>query len=389
MHSPKTPPSQVGMSLVELMVGITVALIASLVIINAFSSSEANKRNTLGASDAQQTSAILGTYLSRFLQESGSALIRSEGITGCRLNIKANGTQLFPATDSLAAPFSSVPTNLRAAPVIAIDGTTATTPGSDTLIAMVGRPTASSDDYLAQYQTVLNLAPTPSLGFNAKDYLLVLPVPSEGATSVSDCKIVRVSDSFSQGALSATVNAAYGAQTVGVAATGVALNSNYGTPDSLVDLVVRNLGNSPDVIALARDSKMSLRSLNLLDPTLTSVVVAENIYAIKVLYGVDDAGNDNVVDEWVAPSGTWAASSLLDGSQAGAAKLQQVIALRVGIVIRGSEVASADARTSQVSLFSDLGTAKKLTYSFSGSDARYQYQAYDLTIPLRNPRSLE
>lgn len=392
IRTPRT--AQQGISLIEVMVGITVALLASLVVINAFSGSEAYKRNTTGASDAQQTAGLLSAYLSRAFQESGSALVRGEGTIGCALQLTVGTEVKWPRAAAFGAPFDHVPTTLRVAPAIAIASTNADgTADSDTMVLMTGRPTASPQDYPAVFNTKLTLSPTPAILFNPSDYLLAfsdptLPAGVSAVTDVGDCELLRVASDFAPNALG-TKSEAWGGKPVGAGKQVVEFDSNYGEPAVVTagnNFLIRNLGAAPSFVALARGDNATLEQINLLDGSVQTV--AENVYAIKVMYGVDEDG-DGVVpsDGWVAPSGKWAADALLDGTRANAANARKIVAMRIAIVVRSSQQVTADAATPTVTLFPDLGT-NKITYTFSGAEARYQYQVYDMTVALQNPRGL-
>ncbi|MFA9441141.1 PilW family protein [Uliginosibacterium sp. sgz301328] len=391
----RTRSTQRGISLVEVMVGITVALLASLVVINAFSGSEAYKRNTTGASDAQQTAGMLGAYLSQAFQESGSALVRGEGIVGCALQLTVGVDAKWPRTAPFDAPFDHVPATLRVAPAIAIASTNAEgSADSDTLVLMTGKPTASPQDYPAVFNTKLTLSPTPAILFNASDYLLAfsdptLPSGTSAVTDVADCQMLRVASNFAPSTLG-TFSDAWGGKPIGAGKQVVELNADYGTPDAVStgsNFLIRNLGAAPSFVALTRGDNASLQQVNLLDGNVQTV--AENVYAIKVMYGID-SDSDGVIasGDWVAPTGTWAAGTLLDGTRAQAANVNKIRAVRIGIVVRSSQMVTQDAATATVTLFPDLGDSKKITYSFSGAEARYQYQVYDMTVALQNPRGL-
>lgn len=66
------PKAQRGISLVEVMVGMAVGLLASLVIFKSFSSSEMFRRNVSGAADTIQSAAVVGARLNLMLEEGGA-----------------------------------------------------------------------------------------------------------------------------------------------------------------------------------------------------------------------------------------------------------------------------------------------------------------------------
>ena len=67
-------PRQRGFSIVEVMVGVVIALIAVLVIYQVFATSEQLKRNTTGAAEAQQTGLISTFMLSIEIGNAGNAI---------------------------------------------------------------------------------------------------------------------------------------------------------------------------------------------------------------------------------------------------------------------------------------------------------------------------
>ena len=73
------PKAQRGISLVEVMVGMAIGLLASLVIFKAFTSSETFRRNVGGAADTVQTAAVVGARLNLMLEEGGAGLVRPLG----------------------------------------------------------------------------------------------------------------------------------------------------------------------------------------------------------------------------------------------------------------------------------------------------------------------
>ncbi len=64
-----------GLSLVELMVGIVVAMAAVLVVTQMFKLSEGQRRTTTGGDDAQMTGAIAISLLQRELRQAGQGLM--------------------------------------------------------------------------------------------------------------------------------------------------------------------------------------------------------------------------------------------------------------------------------------------------------------------------
>ena len=74
------PGAQGGISLVEVMVGMAVGLLASLVIFKSFSSSESFRRNVSGAADSIQNAAVVGARLNLMIEEGGAGLVQGRNV---------------------------------------------------------------------------------------------------------------------------------------------------------------------------------------------------------------------------------------------------------------------------------------------------------------------
>ena len=98
---------QRGVSLVEIMVGVVIAMLAVLVIYQVFSTSETFKRNITAAGDAQQNGLMSSFLLAVELASAGNAMMTAgSDLAQC------------PDTTTMAAPTPS----LRPIPVLITDG---------------------------------------------------------------------------------------------------------------------------------------------------------------------------------------------------------------------------------------------------------------------------
>ena len=121
-------------------------------------------------------------------------------------------------------------------------------------------------------------------------------------------------------------------------------------------------------------------------------VVGENIFLIKARYGLDNGVggdiNDNAVDEWVSPSESgWTLADLMDGKLATQQRIGYVKAIRIAMVVRSSQPIASDAPMTSIKLFQDLASARQFSRTLTSDEQRYQYQAYEWVIPLRNMRT--
>lgn len=107
----------------------------------------------------------------------------------------------------------------------------------------------------------------------------------------------------------------------------------------------------------------------------TSAVLMRNVMALRVEYGAADAGQTTIAG-WQEPTLTWAALS--------STNIERVRALRIGIVTRSAQVEKRDnagncvASESTPTLFGD-------TVTVPGTDwACYRYRVATVVVPLRN-----
>jgi|GEM_PF-951491 len=400
--------SQRGVSLVEVMVGLVIGLVASLVIVRSFSASETFRRNIGGVADTVQTAAISGARLGMLFEEGGASFVRGRNVWGCKLVAKRNKATLLPAGSAFAAPFAAFPTTVRVLPVGILDGGDA---ASDIVMVMSGSSAAGNRDM------PLNGTPPPTdkltflnpngiaianAGTAVDDLFLI--VPQEVAAGPGDCQIVQAASDYSGGApktdasLGLSVMPAM-AEVVGPASyTDVRLNV-----DSASFGPIESTAGSPSAFHLGREaaSTFSLVSVNangeLVELDLLqrrgAQSFGENVVLFKARYGVDNGvggtANDNAIDEWIAPSEAgWTLASLMDGTSARAQRIDQIKAIRIGLVVRSPQVVATGARLTQIELFGDLSGSRKITRDLTKDEQRYAYQVFDWVIPLRNMKSV-
>lgn len=397
---------QAGVSLVEVMVGLAVGLIASLVVMKSFTASDAFRRNLGGATDVIQTAAIVGSRLEVLLEEAGASFVQGRNVWGCRLTVNRANTAVLPAGGAFPAPFAAFPQTVRVLPVGIQDGGT----GSDVIAVMAGGSPSGNRDmaYTSDARgTFMSFSNTNGFGLktagqNVDDLFLSVPMEVD---QPGDCQIVQAATNFSNGAL--VNDASLGLKVVPAAAavvapasyTVVTLNAATASYGLLV-----STANSPSAFHLGREANSVFSLLGVNDngefveydllKRRALQAFGENVVLLKALYGLDNGANgglanDNIIDDWVAPSAAgWDVSSLMDGKAVTQQKIDQIKAIRVGVILRSSRAGSSDAKTSQLLLFKDLGSTKTVTLNLSGNDQLYVYQVFDWVIPLRNMKSI-
>lgn len=401
---PGLPPrrGQAGVSLIEVVVGMAIGVIASLVIMRSFSGSETFRRNVSGAADTVQTASLIGARLGMLFEEAGASLVQGRNIWGCKLLASRGKTVLLPAP-SYPDPFGAFTKNVRVMPVGVLDG------GDNSDIALVISGSSASSNRDVPFDSdgkSLNVTNPNGIGIANTGVAvddLFLAVPQDVAAGPGDCQIVQAASDFSGG--KAVADASYGLKVMpaegAVAApasyTNIKLNigaASYGALTSTVD--------SPSAFHLGREAgpTLSLISVNeggeLVEYDLLQrsgmMPFGENVVLFKVRYGVDNGvggpANDNVVDEWISPGEAgWTLADLMDGRTATEQKIDQIKAVRIGVVVRSPQLVINDAKLTEVVLFGDLTDARKVTRKLEADEQRYGYQVYDWVIPLRNMKS--
>lgn len=380
-------PASRGFTIIELMVGLVVGLAIAVAAASLLKVTGSTQRSTHAMADASQAGAYVLQLLDRWVRSAGTGFSPAASYAyGCRLLASKSGTQILPRPSALPAPFAGVDTGsaglFRLAPVVIGNGqTTPNVSGasSDVLIVMggaAGQAEAPMPFTALSQSSVLQVAST--VGLSANDLLLVAdqqPAPS----GTSDCLVEQVSSSFSPGSLS-TVDLAgsYYAGTIGsVALTSV---SSLGAVMGLGNVAA---GNPPNFLIFGVGDHNTLYSYDLLQTSSTPLQpLADGVFELHALYAVDSDA-DGVADSWVAPTGGYALSAMLDGSAAAAAKLRSVKAIRIGLILRGTRADATDTPAA-LALFGDLGASLTYTRSLSSAERKYRYRTMEITVPLRN-----
>ncbi len=367
-------PAARGFSIIDLMLGLTIGLLASVVIAQVFIQSDAHRRVTGGVADAHQSGTIASWRMMRELRMAGAGLQHGPTLWGCGLEAWRNGAPLLPAA-GWPAPFDVFPTALTLAPIVVVDGGGV---APDAILVMAGHGGSGPAPIPASVVDDARIDVATSVGLSGGDLLLMADM-----ASVAPCRIGQVAAGF------APVPGMLAPRVVPTGSPGSGYNAPGGfstlAPDR--DYSVIDLGLAPSISMYgvtggALVQYDVLRTSGLAVPT----VQADNVENLQVLYGVDDGtggtANDNVVDRWVVPgSAGFDAASLL----AGGAGVLQIKAVRVAMVIRAAEGALVQG-AAEVVVFPDLATPLQVRVPVAAGERRFARQVVDLVIPLRNQR---
>lgn len=331
-----SPFHQAGFTLVEIMVGLAIGMLATMVIMQVISVFETQKRVTTGTADAQTNGGIALYNIGRELQIAGYPLmpVTDSPLECTTLTFGATGiADISPVTiaDGVAA------SGVSASDTITLRYGNSLMGGVPTRITAMGAPTAND-------ATIDN-----NFGCQAGDNTLVI----NGAT----CAI-------------SSASAVAGTTTVTLAdTTAAAVGANLAC-----------LGTWNEITYAVNNGNLERNGV----PSVTGIV------NLQAQYGVSAAANSNQVTQWVnASGGTWAAPAVADRNR--------IKAVRIAVVARNAKMESTavTAACSSTTAAAPTGLcawagsvaspAPAIDLSAGDSDwLRYRYRVFETIIPLRN-----
>lgn len=311
-----------GFTLVEIMVGLAIGMLATLIILQVISVFEAQKRVTTGAADAQTNGSIALFNITRELNLAGYPLmpIADSPLECTTVTFGTTGiTSITPVTLTDGASGVSDTITLRY-------GNSAMG-GIPTTIEAVGAPNPND-------ATVGN-----NLGCATGDIALISNGTTCALTAVT--AISPASTVPATIALTETTNATSGAN---LACLGVW---------NEIDFAVNN---------------------NNLERENTPVVAG--IVSIQAQYGLSATANSNQVTQWVEPSAI-NISSIADRNR--------VKAIRIAVVARNSKMEAGNVTTA-ISAWTGSASSPAPTIDLSADAnwQRYRYRVFETIVPLRN-----
>jgi len=376
-------PKDSGFSLVELMVSMVIGLILTLAITSVMTSGESNKRSTTTLNDANQTATHISFMLDRSLRSAGSGFVQSwsaaagGGALGCLVNASRDGSAILPRPSAVAAPFASVPLNLRLAPVVIqreTDSDVLTVMSGSAGFAEVGRRV------LPASVTTNSVRLVNTLGWREDDLVLF----SEDGTG---CILEQVRALIAGADQELPLGGPY------FNATGTTVNlSSFGSGNTFaIALGSINTGvaarhNPPQFQLFGVDTATRrLVSYDLLLSALDEVPapIADGVVEMRALYGIDTNG-DGIRDLWQAPTGAFSSASLLDGTPAAQASLRQIVAVRVAVVLQTSLIEKDLVAPETLTLFRDMDESFHVQRTLSVDEQHIRHRTIEFTVPLRN-----
>lgn len=341
--------SQTGFSLIEIMIGIVIGLIAVLVIYQVFAAAEGIKRNTTSVGDAQQNGLFSSFMLGIELANSGNALASA-----------AQDLGTCPTGASSALTW-------RPIPVLINDGGAPGTPDSFVVTYSTSNAVIAPAPFIASAAANATYSVQSPTGFKAGD--LVVAISGGGACGASRVTGVSAPD----------VNGV-----VTVSHTDPGIVANFTSSSSLF-----NMGPAANAQKVFYDINVDvLRSTALLNGDGAPVGVpipnplAANVVNMKLQYGIVPAGGGPL--QWKsADTFPWRPVDLLSGlpSNVLVPQLKTLKAVRIGMIFRGEQW-DRDAPDKTITMFD--GTFTQTFARFGTPAGNYRYRTYETVIPVRN-----
>jgi type IV pilus assembly protein PilW len=349
LNNQYAPYKHKGFSLIELMIGMVIGLLATLAISQSMSVFEGQKRGTTGTADAQTSGGIALYNISRELKLAGYPLMPSGQPGVIDSPLECTSINYHSSGVSSITPVS-ITNGVAAAGVNASDSITIRYGNS----ASGGSPT-TLDSRVGNVATVRN-----NLGCQANDIVLMNNGP--------DCVLTRAT-----------------------AVAGTVAPFTVTTVDTVGDL-------GSDFSCLGRWDEVTYRVNNgnlerSVDNVNFTPVVAD-IINLQAQYGISNSPDSNTITQWVEPTGaTWAAPTV--------ANRNLIKAVRLAIVARNPQIdtntvtASCNAANftglcawQDVPIGGAISVASPApAINLSTADAnwgRYHYRVFETIIPMRN-----
>lgn len=357
MHLNKIKCYQTGVSLIELMVGLVIGLLATLVIMQVFSVFEGQKRTTSGSADAQTNGSIAMMNIQRSVQMAGYGLsmpmadtenssLKCTPFANFQLD-PADPTStinLFPieiqdgggnANDTIVARYS---TSAKGAVPVEITQVTGNTLNVKNVIGCGAEMTTAA--YNALYP-----AERPNI-------VLI----TRGTT----CGMAFINQQPIQGAI--------GTDSTIVISAAPDVFTAAGTPIKAEDKLTC-MGNwASHTFSVDSNANELLRNQQ---------AIISGVVGLQAQYGVSASATDNNVNNWVDATGIWANPSV--------ANRNRIKAIRFSVVLRNGLRERDIVTTAAPQAWVNSGTATTaINVSALPDWQNYRYRVFSTTVPLRN-----
>lgn len=359
---------QKGFSLVEILVGLVIGLLAMLAIFQTLALFESQRRTTSAGADMQQNGLSALYTLEQDIRLGGYGLI-DNGSMPC-FNVNAYG--------SPQSVFQSIPIQIK-------DGGT----GSDTLVtARLDSDTGgvAAGGGRAQLAAAVSAIPASitvdtNEGVHNGDYIML-------SETGLDCSLLEVTG------LSGTTTVNVQAVANAAASSGSPTFPNYNGNSASPYGIVVDIGQSAPFVT-STYSVSSDGNLVQSDNGGTTQPVVANIVNVQAQYGVAPAGSQSI-NCWTDATGSKCAPSSGDWANPTSADFERVKAIRIAVVARSelkekpssgtacNATQTAPAAWPSAGLPAGSSNPPTITLSSDTNWQCYRYRVYSTIVPLRN-----
>lgn len=338
-----------GFSLIEILVGMTLGLLTVLIIMQAFSVFENQKRTTTAASDAQENGLMAVVQLEQDIRNAGAGLADSAAFNCSTI------FSYYASGSSTTIPAPGMPSSAMAPVTITDGGAT----GSDTVTMMrgtefLGSIPATITDSMPQPSSELNVSRTT--GFTDGNLILV----SQGG----NCTVMQVSQ-VQGSALKIQHNPASSGPSYNPAASFYNTAPGDTWPSFTTGAKILNFG-SLIVNTYSVDANYNLQ---MADKSAAVTTLVKDIVSLQAQYGISTAAGVQEVSSWVDATATSGFNTLNSD------KVKRIKAVRITVVARSGKKETANVTTSAPGGV-DITTLPNWQ--------KYRYRVYTTIIPLRN-----
>lgn len=356
MNTQTRARTQSGLSLIEVLVGMTIGLIGIVLINQSQVVFENYKRSTAGSGEAQVNGALALFSIERDVKQAGAGVAHSSAFNCGFVRWHYGGTYSNPPT---ASPLET----LYMRPVFIVQ--TAGQP--DKIFVMA----SSSQDRMlpatlnqGTSEFMSDLAVDNQFGFAAGDLVIV--------QNASTCQLTQVIADPTTTGNRLRHNNSTGSPYNPAAGGGTFTGASSGA-------LIFNLGNAP----ILRTYEISSNSLVMRDALAMAAggaaqTIVNDIVDLKAMYGLDDGSGGGTASDGIVDQFTTTAPST-------AAGWAQVLALRVAVLARSQNFERPDPPGSActATTTAPAWTGGTLTPA-EALPSCYKYRVFETVIPLRN-----
>jgi type IV pilus assembly protein PilW len=342
-----------GFSLVEVMVAMVIGLLGMIVMMQVYSTFEAQKRTTAGGDDAQNAGAIALYGLQRDIQQSGWG-ISNFNVIGCNVTLPASGA-------TAARTLAMAPATINSASITGQDANT------DTLIIFSGRgngaqegdTVTASDPVGGQYG--INYYAVASIGeFKVDDRVIAQTV-----TRPTPCNLAldKVTGSSTGSSLVTVVN--------GLANMTNGTLYNLGQTQRISAYAIRS-GNLTQCDYSANDCGSAANNGN----AAIWVPIANNIVSMQAIYGHDTTASPTTPNYTVTTGDKTTPTT--------ACGWLRTPVIGMVLVARNSQQIQVNATPNPLTWGQGEGGPFTIDLSANVNWRNYRYKVFETIVPIRN-----